>query len=104
MEAIVNGNTEQQMTYEELMARVKQLEAEQAAKPAGKRGELTFKVSVKGGVSVYGLNSRYPITLYGNQWARLIDALPRLTAFLEANKANLSVKDGKAELAELATA
>src|SRR5262249_34513867 len=50
------------------------------AKRAGARagvnkGELKFKVSGKGAVSVYGLNARFPVTLYADQWARLIAAI-----------------------------
>jgi len=52
---------------------------------------LEFKVSEKGGVSVYGLG-RFPVTLYYEQWARLLDAGEDLRAFLEANKSRLKLK------------
>lgn len=52
---------------------------------------VTAKVSEKGAVSVYGLQ-RFPVTLYADQWRRLIQAIPSLEAFLEANKDKLSVK------------
>ena len=57
-------------TKEELMARIAELE-----KHAGprKRGAIDFKVGEKGGVSVYGLG-RFPVTLYYEQWIRLLDA------------------------------
>lgn len=59
---------------------------------------LSFKVSEKGAVSVYGLG-RFPVTLYGEQWDRLLseENLPLLRAFLTANRAKLSVK-GRATL------
>ncbi len=75
-------------SYEELKARVTELE-----KQAGGRrsGELEFKVGEKGGVSVYGLG-RFPVTLYYEQWIRLLDAGGRLRAFLEKNKAEGRLK------------
>jgi hypothetical protein len=68
-------------TYEELKARLAEME-----KQGGRRsGELDFKVGEKGGVSVYGLG-RFPVTLYYEQWIRLLDAGEKLRAFLEENK------------------
>ena len=56
-------------------------------KGAGRRtGDLEFKVGEKGGVSVYGLG-RFPVTLYYEQWIRLLDTSQTLRAFLEENKA-----------------
>jgi hypothetical protein len=56
------------------------------------KNKLSFKVGEKGGVSVFGLNSRFPVTLYAQQWERLIEAIPQLQAFLKANAASLSRK------------
>jgi hypothetical protein len=75
-------------TKQELMARIAELENQAGAKQAGK---LEFKVSEKGGVSVYGLG-RFPTTLYYEQWSRLLDAAEDLRAFLEANKSRLKLK------------
>jgi hypothetical protein len=75
-------------TKEELMARIAELEKQVGAKKAGK---LEFKVSEKGGVSVYGLG-RFPTTLYYEQWSRLLDAGEDLRAFLEAKKSSLKLK------------
>ena len=75
-------------TKEELMARIAELEKQAATK---KTGAMGFKVSEKGGVSVYGLG-RFPVTLYYEQWARLLDAGEDLRAFLEANKSRLKLK------------
>ena len=72
-------------TYEELKARLAGLEAKQ------QRG-LTFKVSDKGGVSVYGLG-RFPVTLYYEQWVRLLDKSQELREFIEANKSKLRMKE-----------
>jgi hypothetical protein len=57
-----------------------------------KGARLDFKVSEKGGVSVYGLG-RFPVTLYYEQWMRLLLAAPDLQDFIESNKANLKLKD-----------
>ena len=75
-------------TKEELMARIAELENQAGPK---KTGKLEFKVSEKGGVSVYGLG-RFPTTLYYEQWSRLLDAAEDLRAFLEANKSRLKLK------------
>jgi hypothetical protein len=77
-------------SYEELKARVDELE-----KQAGRRqkGTLEFRVGEKGGVSVYGLG-RFPVTLYYEQWIRLLDASDQLRAFLEENKGKLKLKQG----------
>jgi hypothetical protein len=71
-------------SYDELRARVEELEKQ---KSGGRRGgQLEFRVGEKGGVSVYGLG-RFPVTLYYEQWVRLLDAASDLRAFLEENKA-----------------
>ena len=77
-------------SYEELKSRVAELE-----KQGGRRsGALEFRVGEKGGVSVYGLG-RFPVTLYYEQWIRLLDAGEKLRAFLEEAKT-----DGKLKLKE----
>jgi len=75
-------------TKEDLLARIAELEM-QAAK---KTRSMEFRVSEKGGVSVYGLG-RFPVTLYYEQWCRLLDAAPDLRAFLEDNKGKLKLKE-----------
>jgi hypothetical protein len=74
-------------SYEELKARVQELEKQQGRK----RGALDFKVSEKGGMSVYGLG-RFPVTLYYEQWIRLLDQVDQIREFLEANKASMKLK------------
>jgi hypothetical protein len=73
---------------EELLARIAELEQQSASK---KQGNLEFKVGEKGGVSVYGLG-RFPVTLYYEQWVRLLDSSDGLRAFLEENKSKLKLK------------
>jgi hypothetical protein len=79
-----------QPTREELLARVAELERQAAEKKAS--GALSFKVSEKGAVSVYGLG-RFPVTLYYEQWQRLLGATDELRAFLDDNKSQLKLKE-----------
>ncbi len=69
-------------SYEELKARLAELEKQGGGR---RTGALEFRVGEKGGVSVYGLG-RFPVTLYYEQWVRLLDATPQLREFLEENK------------------
>ena len=65
-----------------------------AENPVGRTirtGSLEFRVSEKGGVSVYGLG-RFPVTLYYEQWTRLLDQADQLRSFLEENKSKLKLK------------
>ncbi|HTZ98088.1 MAG TPA: hypothetical protein VMB18_16925 [Terriglobales bacterium] len=75
-------------TYEELKAKLAELEKTQGQK---RSGSLEFRVGAKGGVSVYGLG-RFPVTLYYEQWMRLLDAGEKLREFLEENKTQLKLK------------
>jgi len=75
-------------TKEELMARIAELEKQTGARA---KGSLEFRVGEKGGVSVYGLG-RFPVTLYYEQWVRLLDAAENLRAFLEEHKHRLKLK------------
>ena len=75
-------------SYEELKARLAELEERGTTR---RSGELDFKVGEKGGVSVYGLG-RFPVTLYYEQWIRLLDTGERLRGFLEENKAEGKLK------------
>jgi hypothetical protein len=59
-----------------------------------KKNGVNFKVSDKGGVSVYGLG-RFPVTLYYEQWVRLLDSSDSLREFVESNKAKLKLKDAE---------
>jgi hypothetical protein len=76
-------------TYEELKARLQELEKQQGG--TRRTGSLEFRVSEKGGVSVYGLG-RFPVTLYYEQWIRLLDTSEQLRQFLEENKTKLKLK------------
>lgn len=74
-----------------LQAEIDRLTAENAALKNKPAQALSLKVGDKGGVSVYGLG-RFPVTLYGSQWTRLLDAAPQIKAFMAENASKLTVK------------
>jgi hypothetical protein len=77
--------------YEDPVSEIERLRAENAAlKRASSRG-LTLKVSEKGGLSVYGLG-RFPVTLYKEQWIRLLDLADDIRAYIKANDESLKSK------------
>jgi hypothetical protein len=79
-------------TEEELKAELEKLKAEnEALKARGSKG-VSLKVSEKGGVSVYGLG-RFPVTLYREQWLKLLDLADDLRAFIRENDAKLKKKE-----------
>jgi len=77
-------------TYDELKAKLQELEKQVETKK--RSGAMEFRVSEKGGVSVYGLG-RFPVTLYYEQWTRLLGAAEDLKIFLEENKSKLKLKE-----------
>ncbi len=79
-------------TEEQLKAELERLRAENdALKKTSARG-LSLKVSQKGALSVYGLG-RFPVTLYKEQWEKLLGMADEIKEFLEANAAALKVKE-----------
>lgn len=80
------------MSDEEMKAELERLRAEnEALKKRTTRG-VSMKVSEKGGLSVYGLG-RFPITLYKEQWTKLLDMADDIRAFLAENDAKLKTKE-----------
>jgi hypothetical protein len=77
-------------SYEELKEKLAQLE--KVVETKKRSGDLSFKVGDKGGVSVYGLG-RFPVTLYYEQWNRLLGAAEDIRKFLEENKSRLKLKE-----------
>ena len=77
---------------ETLEERVVRLEAENKALKTKRTGQLSLKVSEKGGLSVYGLG-RFPVTLYKEQWAKLLGFTDEIQKFLKENDHLLKVKD-----------
>ena len=56
-----------------------------------KPGQLRLKISEKGGLSVYGLG-RFPVTLYKEQWARLLEQGEEIKKFLKEHDQDLKAK------------
>jgi hypothetical protein len=80
------------MADDALQAEVERLKAENAALKAKATRSVSIKVSEKGGVSVYGLG-RFPVTLYKEQWAKLLEIADDIRAFLKEHDAELKTKE-----------
>ena len=79
-------------TEAELRAELERVKAEnEALKARGSKG-VSMKVSEKGGVSVYGLG-RFPVTLYQEQWLKLLDLADEVRAFIKENEGRLKKKE-----------
>ena len=88
------------MKKEDILAQVASgaISVEEATKlfeaAEAKRGTLYCKVSEKGAISVYGLQ-RMPVTLYTEQWTRLLDFSDEIRSFAKVNDASLKKKEAK---------
>ncbi len=79
-------------TEDELKAELEALKAENAAlKARGSKG-VSMKVSEKGAVSVYGLG-RFPVTLYQEQWLKLLELAEEIRGFIKENEGRLKKKE-----------
>ncbi|MBK7861349.1 MAG: hypothetical protein IPJ65_22600 [Archangiaceae bacterium] len=79
-------------TEAELKAELERLKAEnEALKSRGSRG-ISLKVSEKGAVSVYGMG-RFPVTLYQEQWLKLLDMNEEIRTFIKDNESKLKKKE-----------
>ena len=79
-------------TDDDMKAELERLRAENAALKTRKASQVSLKVSEKGAVSVYGLG-RFPVTLYKEQWTKLLDMADEIRAFIVANDAKLKAKE-----------
>jgi hypothetical protein len=80
------------LTEDETKAELERLRKENAALKKGASSGVRLKVSEKGAVSVYGMG-RFPVTLYKEQWLKLLDMSDDIRAFITANEAQLKAKD-----------
>jgi hypothetical protein len=80
------------VTNENLEGELARLRAENEALRARNRRGTNLRVSEKGGVSVYGLG-RFPVTLYKEQWVRLLDMSDEIRAFIREHEAELKTRD-----------
>jgi hypothetical protein len=79
------------MSDEDLHAELARLKEENAALKQGAAKGISMKVSEKGGLSVYGLG-RFPVTLYKEQWTRLLDMSDDIRQFIASNEGKLKAK------------
>ena len=79
------------MTDDDLKAELERLRAENERLKNRQTRGVSLKVSEKGGVSVYGLG-RFPVTLYKEQWTRLLDMADDIRAFIKDNESSLKAK------------
>ena len=77
---------------ENMKAELEKLRAENEALKKTKEKGLTMKIGEKGGLSVYGLG-RFPVTLYKEQWLRLLQMSDEIRAFIDLNGDKLKSKD-----------
>ena len=79
------------MSDEEMKAELERLRKENASLKKGAARGVSMKVSEKGGLSVYGMG-RFPVTLYKEQWTKLLDMADEIRAFIRDNDASLKAK------------
>ena len=77
---------------DEMQAELEKLRAENEALKKTKERGISLKVSEKGAVSVYGMG-RFPVTLYKEQWLKLLDMSEQIRTFIEENNDRLKTKE-----------
>ena len=80
------------MSDEDLKAELERLRRENESLKQGAKRGVSLKVSEKGGVSVYGLG-RFPVTLYKEQWIKLLDMADQIRAFIKEHESELKKKE-----------
>ena len=80
------------MSDEDMKAELERLRNENAALKKGASGAVRMKVSEKGALSVYGMG-RFPVTLYKEQWLRLLNISDQIRTFIAENDAQLKAKE-----------
>jgi hypothetical protein len=80
------------MSDNDMKAELERLRSENAALKKGASDGIRMKVSEKGAVSIYGMG-RFPVTLYKEQWLKLLNMSDEIRAFIAENEARLKAKD-----------
>lgn len=80
------------MSDEDLKAEIERLKAENEKLKKPARGTLSLKVSEKGALSVYGMG-RFPVTLYKEQWLKLLGIADEIKDFISEHDSELKTKD-----------
>jgi hypothetical protein len=84
------------MSNEDLKDELERLRKENEALKKGASSNIRMKVSKKGAISIYGMG-HFPVTLYKEQWLKLLDMSTEIRAFIAANEAQLKKRDWSAE-------
>ena len=79
-------------TEEEMQAEIERLRTENEALKKPARGQMSLKVSEKGALSVYGMG-RFPVTLYREQWEKLLAMADQIRQFIQDNTHLLKKKE-----------
>jgi hypothetical protein len=79
-------------THDEMQAEIERLRAENEALKKPARGQLSLRVSEKGALSVYGMG-RFPVTLYREQWEKLLGMSDQIQQFIKDNDQLLKKKE-----------
>ena len=85
------------MNEAEMKAELERLRAENAKLKNKDSSGLSLKVSEKGAVSLYGMG-RFPVTLYKEQWLRILASAPEIEAFIRENDSKLKTKEERCPL------
>jgi hypothetical protein len=80
------------MNEAEMKAELERLRAENAKLKSKDLAGLSLKVSEKGAVSLYGMG-RFPVTLYKEQWLRILASAPDIETFIRENDSKLKTKE-----------
>jgi hypothetical protein len=80
------------MSESEMQAELERLRAEKAQLKNKDKGALTLKVSEKGALSLYGMG-RFPVTLYKEQWLRILASAADIETFIRENDSKLKTKE-----------
>jgi hypothetical protein len=80
------------MSDDEMKAELERLRNENAALKKGASTGIRMKVSEKGAVSIYGMG-RFPVTLYKEQWLRLLGMADEIRSFIDENESRLKAKE-----------
>lgn len=80
------------MSDDAMKAELERLRRENEALKKGASKGISLKVSEKGGLSVYGLG-RFPVTLYKEQWLKLLDLSDEIRSFIASNDSDLKTKE-----------
>ena len=80
------------MNESEMKEELERLRAENAHLKTKEKGAISLKVSEKGALSLYGMG-RFPVTLYKEQWLRVLDSTVEIKAFIQENESRLKSKE-----------